>query len=157
MKPLLLVLLFAGIGATGLTLAQNQIAISSTNKVTSITIDCNLDAALCKRLAKKSIRPPAPPAPPAPPVPPEASEPPEPPELAELADLPDFPEPPEPPLPPPPPPKVVIPKEVHRACQGKKVGEEAHWRIGSKADYTGICRQQQGELQLDVRHIKLND
>ncbi len=151
MKPLLLVLLFAGIGATGLTLAQNQIAISNTSKATSITIDCNADAALCKRLAKKSIRPPAPPVPPAPPAPPDASEPPE------LPDLSDLPEPPEPPLPPPPPPKVVIPKEVHRACQGKKVGEEAQWRIGNKAYYAGTCRQQQGELQLDVHHIKISE
>ncbi|MBI3712792.1 MAG: hypothetical protein HY253_07495 [Burkholderiales bacterium] len=146
MKPLLLVLLFAGFGATGLSLAQNHIDISNTNGHTSITIRCDQEAVLCDQILKRTKRPPAPPAPPTPPSPPG---------LSELPDVPEYPEIPEPPE-PPPPPKVVIPKQVHRACEGKKDGQEAQWRVGKQSYYAGICRQQQGAMQLDVHRIELN-
>ena len=140
MKSLLLVLLFAGVGATGLTLAQNHVDISNTNGHTSVTIRCNQETALCARLLKKTVRPPAPP---------DLSE------LPVFPEIPEIPEIPEPPA-PPPPPEIVIPKQVHRACVGKNQGQEAQWRVGSHSYYAGICRQQSGKMQLDVNRVELN-
>lgn len=146
MKPLLLVLLFAGLGATGLSVAQNYIAISSTNGHTSITLRCDQDSILCTDQSKRTKCPPAPPAPPAPPSPPDS---------AEFPELPEVPEIPEPPA-PPEPPKVVIPTQVHRACSGKQDGQEAQWRVGTLSYYAGTCRKHQDKLQLDVTRIELN-
>lgn len=160
MKPFLLVLLFAGIGAAGVSLAQNHIDISNNNGHTSITIRCNQDSSHCTQRLRKTMRPPLPPLPPSPPSPPLPPAPPPPPlemselsllaELAELADLADLPA-------PPPPPEPFIPKQVHRACQGKQDGQAAHWHIGRHAYYSGTCRQHQGAMQLDVSHIDINN
>lgn len=148
MKPILLVLLFASLGATGLSFAQKHIEITNNNGHTTISVHCDDTPAVCARLLKKLPQPPAPPAPPTPPQPPEIGNLPELPELAELPDLPD---------PPPPPPEPVVPKQVHQACQGKAEGEAAHWRSGDQAYYAGTCKRHQGTMQLDVNHIELSE
>lgn len=151
MKPLLLVLLFAGLGATGLSFAQKHIEITDKDGRTTISIRCDDTPAVCARLLKKIAPPPAPPTPPAPPPPSEIAELPELPELPELAELPDLPEP------PPPPPLPTIPKKVHKVCQGKAEGDAAHWRSGDSAYYAGICKRHQGSMRLDVREIQLKN
>jgi hypothetical protein len=151
MKPIVAILLFATLGATGLTLAQNKINIEFNDKSGKvITIVCN------DQSTKKACIKPPPPAPPAPPAlpslpsPPPPPLPPTPPTLAELTS---------PPLPPSPPepPEIVIPDEVHAACKGKTEGSKANWKQEPSAYYSGTCIKRKGEMQLDVTHISISN
>lgn len=145
MKPIIAVLLFAALGATGLTMAQNKINIEFKDKSGKIvTIVCDDQST-----RKGCIKPPPPPAPPALPTMPSPPSPPPPPSLAGLTNPPAPPSPPE-------PPEIVIPDEVHAACQGKTEGSKASWKQEPSAYYSGTCVKRKGEMQLDVTRISIS-
>ncbi|MBC3809207.1 hypothetical protein H8K52_17845 [Undibacterium seohonense] len=142
MKPLITIILFAALGATGLSMAQSKVQIiTKDHKRTVVTITCDGDDA-SKDKCRKFAPPPPPPAPPPPPLPnlPEPPEPPEPPEL---------PEPPEPPV-------ISIPDEVHQACKGKSEGSKTSWNIDKFEHYAGVCIKRNGKMELDVQRITIN-
>jgi hypothetical protein len=143
MKPIIAILLFAALGATGLTLAQNRINVEFKDKSGKvITIICDEHST-----KKACIKPPPPPAPPA--LPPMPSPPSPPPALADLSTPPEPPNPPE-------PPEIVIPDEVHAACKGKAEGSKASWEQEPSAYYSGTCVKQKGEMRLEVSHISIS-
>jgi hypothetical protein len=145
MKPLALVILFAAFGATGLSIAQSTIEIDSKGIHSNvISVKCPTDS---EKSCVKILPPPLPPAPPAPPSRPVP--PPPPPAPPALADLPEPPEPPE-------PPEIVIPDEVHQACNNKNAGTSANWQANKSADYGGICVKRDGKMILDVHRISLH-
>lgn len=152
MKPLALVILFAACGATGLSIAQSKVELDSKGiQVKFSRHECTQDASKKKCLTQLLPPPPAPPAPPRPPAPP-----PPPPALPTgLVSVTDLPTPPLPPE-PPEPPEVVIPDEVHQACNNKSAGTAASWQQDKSAFYRGVCVKREGKMQLDVRQISLS-
>ena len=162
MKPLALVILFAACGATGLSIAQSKNDMNTKEMhIKVVSSRCAQDSTNknCVKLAP----PPTPPAPPAlntpkvpktPNTPPAPPAPPLPPDLADLPALPDLPPPPAPPA-PPEPPEIVIPNEVHQACQNKNAGTAASWRQDKSAYYAGVCVKRDGKMVLDVHQISL--
>lgn len=147
MKPIIAVLLFAALGATGLTMAQNKINIEFKDKSGKVvTIVCDDQSR-----RKGCIKPPPPPAPPALPTMPSPPSPPPPPPLPALAGLTEPPVPPS----PPEPPEIVIPDEVHAACKNKMEGSQASWTQKPNAYYSGTCVKKNGEMQLDVKRISI--
>ncbi|WP_390211225.1 hypothetical protein [Undibacterium danionis] len=144
MKPIIAVLLFAALGATGLTMAQNKINIEFKDKSGKVvTIVCDEQST-----RKACIKPPPPPALPAMPSPPS---PPPPPPLPALAGLTEPPAPPS----PPEPPEIAIPDEVHAACKNKMEGSQASWMQKPSAYYSGTCIKKNGEMQLGVTRISI--
>lgn len=142
MKPLALVILFAAFGATGLSIAQSTIEIDSKGIHSNvISVKCPTDSA---KICVKRLPPPLPPAPPSRPVPP-----PPPPAPPALADLPEPPKPPE-------PPEIVIPDEVHQACNNKSAGTSASWQANKSAYYGGVCIKREGKMMMDVHQISLH-
>jgi hypothetical protein len=147
MKPFIAILLFAALGATGLTLAQNRINIEFKDKSGKvITIVCN-DQSTNKACTMPPPPPPLPAVPALPPMP-NLPQPPAPPTITEIANPPEPPSPPE-------PPEIIIPDEVHAACKGKEAGSKASWKPESFTNYSGTCVKQKGEMQLDVSHVSI--
>jgi hypothetical protein len=144
MKPLLIVILIAAIGASGMSYAQNKIQAHTKNGVTTITIHCDSRESKesCERLLSQL---PQPPQPPTPPGVPEPVSPPTPPAAATL---------PEPPA-PPPVPKIVIPAEVRAACDSKAVGDQVTWNKVKDEIYAGTCVKKNGKMMFDVDYISI--
>ena len=110
MKPVIIVLLLATVGAAGLSIAQSNIKSADSNKTKGvITIQCEEQSASNRCLKVPPL--PEPPAPPPPPPPPE---------------LPSLPE-------------IYIPETLHAICADKAAGtkikaqQEQQQRTDAKA------------------------
>lgn len=154
MKPLLIVILLAGIGASALSIAQNHAKESTSTPDKTKKAKFNIHIIHCDEDCPTPPTPPSPPAAPEAPMPPTPPNPPVPgaPMLPAPPTPPSFTPPPAPPT-PPLPPKLIIPDTVHQACQSLKAGAQATWITPDHSRYSGICETRQGQLKLQVQSI----
>ncbi len=128
MKPVIIVLLLATVGATGLSLAQSNIKSADSNKAKGvITIQCEENSP-----SNRCLRVPLPPEPPEPPAPPP---PPPPPELPTL-------------------PEIYIPEALHAICADKAAGSKIKAQQSDSLQFSGTCIKRDGKIILDIDHIR---
>jgi len=125
MKPVIIVLLLATVGAAGLSFAQSNIKSVDSNKTNGvITIQCEEQSASNRCLKVPPL--PEPPAPPPPPPPPE---------------LPSLPE-------------IYIPEALHAICADKAAGTKIKAQQSDSLQFSGTCVKRDGKIILDIDHIR---
>jgi hypothetical protein len=125
MKPIIIVLLLATVGAAGLSIAQSNIKSADSNKTNGvITIQCEEKSASNRCLKVPPL--PEPPAPPPPPPPPE---------------LPTLPE-------------IYIPEALHAICADKAAGTTIRAQQSDSLQFSGTCVKRDGKIMLDIDHIR---
>lgn len=145
MRILAAVIIFAALGATGLSIADSnvkQTEATETN-VTNTVISIQCESATGKNRCLKLLPPPPPPAPPAPPTVPASIE---------------LPAPPAPPTPPalpsaPLPPALEIPEALHGICKDKGEGTAIEAKQSDAITFNGTCIKRDGKMLLDVHSV----
>ncbi len=132
MRILAAVIIFAALGATGLSIAESKIKQTEAKKTnlanTVISIQC--ESTTGKNRCLKLLSPPPPPAPPAPPAVPATLEPPA-----------------------PPPPALEIPEELHAICKDKAEGATIEAKQSDAITFSGTCVKRDGKMLLDVHRV----
>lgn len=136
MRILAAVIIFAALGATGLSIAESKIKQTEAKKTnlnnTVIIIQC--ESTTGKNRCLKLLPPPPPPAPPAPPAVPATLEPPA---------LPSAPL----------PPALEIPEELHGICKDKAEGATIEAKQSDAITFSGTCVKRDGKMLLDVHRV----
>lgn len=130
MRILAAVIIFAALGATGLSIAESKIKQTEAKKTnttnTVISIQCESTTGMNRCL--KLLPPPPPPAAPAPPAPPEL---------------------PSAPL----PPALEIPEALHGICKDKGEGTAIEAKQSDAVTFSGTCIKRDGKMLLDVHRV----
>ncbi|MBR7747676.1 hypothetical protein [Undibacterium baiyunense] len=143
MRILAAVIIFAALGATGLSIAESKIKQTEVKKTslanTVISIQC--ESTTGKNRCLKLLPPPPPPAPPAPPTVPATLEPPTPPSPPALPSA-------------PLPPALEIPEELHYICKDKAEGAKIEAKQSDSITFSGKCVKRDGKMLLDIHRVQ---
>lgn len=133
MRILAAVIIFAALGATGLSIAESEIKQTEAKKtnVTNTVISIQCESTTGKNRCLKLLPPPPPPAPPAPPTPPT------PPALPSA----------------PPPPALEIPEALHGICKDKGEGTAIEAKQSDAVTFSGTCIKRDGKMLIDVHRV----